>query len=432
MRPLSVLLALAGAALIVAVIALPGGDDEPRAEPPRVPPAARGGANLWVDGDGGTCRRAAARSAYRTATACPTLDAAYAAARPGDRVHVRPGSYPDQRIDVRRRLLGRRADVVFRPGRGGRVRLGDLLVYGSNIDFRPAPGSRGFKVKNLFVQASTGRDDLRDVAFHEVDGTSFSIGPVAGPVLVKGGDWGPNVDPCIEVPNWQNKISVESINESGTLLTGIPTDITLDGLYIHDVRSVNLDECHTGGLMITGGRGITIRNTRFERVAVYDIQVSPTTDTVLENNWFGATLAQDGRSSAQQPEVQLDEPGLYDDWLIRHNSFYNGLSVEWDRRARHKDFRVIGNVGRAADCDIARGIEWAYNVWTDGRCSATDRRARRLPYESADLLDTDYHLERSVAEDLVAGRGADYRLRTDIDGDRRPAGGPRDAGSDER
>jgi hypothetical protein len=55
--------------------------------------AAGTGANLWVDTNGGTCTRQATAGAYVDAQACGSLNAAYAAASPGDLVLVKPGTY---------------------------------------------------------------------------------------------------------------------------------------------------------------------------------------------------------------------------------------------------------------------------------------------------------------------------------------------------
>ena len=62
---------------------------------PSPPPAAApppGSANLWVDGDGGSCVRQASAAGYVDGQAC-SWNGAYQAARSGDLVLVRTGSY---------------------------------------------------------------------------------------------------------------------------------------------------------------------------------------------------------------------------------------------------------------------------------------------------------------------------------------------------
>ena len=201
-----------------------------------------------------------------------------------------------------------------------------------------------------------------------------------------GGDWGPNVL-CAPGAAEENKIG-----PNGNIPGQIPRDIVLDGLYIHDQNSANLDQCHTGGLMVISADGLTIRNTTFSQTAVYDMSVGDFTRAggapayghprrvLLENNWFGAPVEQDGVTNDEQPELQFSEDGLFDDWLIRFNSFHNGLRLAWDSGARWRNFRVIGNVGGTMDCNATDGnVRWEQNAWVDNPCTGADRRLQSLP-----------------------------------------------------
>ena len=60
------------------------------------------GANLWVDTNGGSCSRSAKGGNYTDPQACGSFQAAYGAARCGDVVGVRPGSYSSQTISSRK------------------------------------------------------------------------------------------------------------------------------------------------------------------------------------------------------------------------------------------------------------------------------------------------------------------------------------------
>jgi len=53
------------------------------------------------------------------------------------------------------------------------------------------------------------------------------------------------------------------------------------------------------------------------------------------------------------------------------------------------------------------------------------------PYRNSRIGSEDYHLTGGRAVDLVRGKGHDYALSRDIDGQKRPQGRARDAGSDE-
>ena len=162
-------------------------------------------------------------------------------------------------------------------------------------------------------------------------------------------------------------------------------------------------------------------------------------DVLLENNWFGAPVEQDGITNDRQPELQFSEPFLYENWLIRFNSFHNGLRLAWDPGARWRNIRVIGNVGSTMDCNATDwNVDWDANAWMDNVCTDADVRIDELPYANPATTGQDFHLAGGPAQDLVADADwyspsrPDYALATDIDGEPRPFGGARDAGADER
>ena len=62
------------------------------AKPSSAPPP--GSAQLWVDTNGGSCRRSAAPRAYVDGRACSSLQSAYKAARTGDTVGIRTRRLP--------------------------------------------------------------------------------------------------------------------------------------------------------------------------------------------------------------------------------------------------------------------------------------------------------------------------------------------------
>jgi hypothetical protein len=98
-----------------------------------------------------------------------------------------------------------------------------------------------------------------------------------------------------------------------------------------------------------------------------------------------------------------------------------------------RNVRVVGNVGEQPACFRgAPGLTWSANAWRGGVCGSSDVALDRLPYKNVAIGAEDYHLTGGPARDLVRGRGRDYALARDIDGQRRPRGRARDAGADER
>ena len=76
-------------------------------------------ANLWVDGNGGSCTRQASASSYSDAQACGSFQAAYSAAQCGDTVGVQPGTYAAQSISSGSKSCTSSTQVAFTSVPGG-------------------------------------------------------------------------------------------------------------------------------------------------------------------------------------------------------------------------------------------------------------------------------------------------------------------------
>jgi hypothetical protein len=399
---------------------------------------------------------------------CASFDFAYHVAAPGATIQLAGGTYPSQTVKVDLTKLDVPSDVVFQPAPGATVQLdGDLVMYGSHAIFR------NLHLRKLVSAASVGALTSHAVVFENLDGETFNIGPNYG-ITIKGGDWGPSLachargsafaasswcpvgSPYASTGNdgsagdWENHVGPD-----GELLNQWPHDIVITDTRIHDQNSTDLDAMHTGGLFLISGHDIAIRNTVFQKNAVYDLQVQdfsspeccgmtfgPVHDAVLENNWFGAPVRgvnDPGGDTADdgQPEVQLDprNAACWSNWLIRYNSFDHGLALGLDADACFSNVRVVGNIGEAPgppQCFTgATGLTWEYNAWLGGTCGPTDVSIDSLPYENAAIGHENYHLTGGAAVDLVPGTDADQQIGKDLDGQTRPLGPARDAGSDE-
>lgn len=409
--------------------------------------------------DGGVCTQTAP---------CASFDYAYHVAAAGATIELAGGTYPAQTIAADLTKLDAPNNVVFQPAAGATVQIdGDLWMYGSHATFR------NLKLHKLVNQALPGALTSHDVVFENLDGETFNIGPNYR-IAIVGGDWGPSLacrargsayPPSTWCPagsphaatgndgnagDWENHIGPD-----GNIMNQWPHDIVISNTRIHDQNSTDLDAMHTGGLFVISGHDIAIRDTVFQKDAVYDLQVQdfsspdccgmtfgPPHDVVLENNWFGAPVrgVNDPGGDTfndEQPEVQLDprHGTCWSNWLIRYNSFFNGLALGLDADPCFDNVRVVGNVGEAPgppQCyPGAAGLTWDHNAWVGGTCGATDVLLTSLPYVSSTVGAENYHLTGGPAVDLVPGTTADERLSTDFDGRPRPHGAAWDAGSDE-
>ena len=415
--------------------------------------------------DAGGCSRA---------RPCKSFDRAYRVAAPGQTIQLAGGRYPPQLIRVDVSKVHATRNVVFQPAPGATVRLaGELTMYGSHATFLGSGTPSNFRLRKLTSVATAGPTTSNHVAFVDLDGETFTIGPNYA-ITIKGGDWGPSIacharNSKTSRGSWCPAGSVyaragndgsngsyeNGIGPDGTIKNQWPHDILLDGLTIHDQNSLDLVTMHSGGLFIISGYGITIRNSKFLRNVVYQIQVQdftnkgccgmtfgPLHNVVIENNWFGQPvtgLSDPGgdRTDDNQPELQLDPRGgsCWSNWLVRFNSFHNGPALGFDAEPCFDNFRMIGNIGEHPGLQCftgAKGLLWAYNALVGGRCGETDVTLASLPYVSTTIGSEDYHLTGGAAQDLVTPTSRDFALKTDIDGRHRPHGAARDAGANER
>jgi hypothetical protein len=396
-----------------------------RARPP--PPRPTDPASVFIAPSGSDAKACTRRAP------CASFNRAYAVAALGDVVEMSCGTYPAQTITEKsgKDRPGDLPDVVFRPAKGcPTVRVVDLTlgtyVNGNGPDHITLRGLSDVAVRGNQSGWNFGWDTT-DVTVVRFDTGSVYLDGTNGVTLRKG-----DLGPCDrEHPAGSdcsnNKLGLDNAN---TLI---------DGVTFHEYYC-DPSNCHFECLIVFGARGITVRNSKFYLCDVYDIFFQGDRGLVrnvtLENNWFDQPLSPNIANGRRNPSygrnssVEFSRVG-YSRVLIRFNSFHPRGGITFDC-CTQTTFRVVGNIMRFGAC--ASGVTYAYNVQVGGRCSRTDVNASSPRYVHGNHLQNggDFHLAGGVAVGRVRAKTSDYLLARDIDGQKRPRGVTRDAGSDER
>jgi hypothetical protein len=354
--------------------------------------------------DGGRCTRS---------QPCRSFDRAYHEARPGTVVQIAGGSYGDQVVTPDPDKDGRGCEsrlrlgacVVFRPAAGARVVLGGLTLGADYRSVGPAgiaivagPGRR-------LQTGSTNFGQAREIAMWGVSQRNFYI---AGgqDIAIRGGSVGGWTSADGTHPE------VQRVYGSDPLI--VPRRLTIEGVRFHDVNTTS-STAHVDCLQVENGVDVVIRANRFERCGAVglrlsygtDAPVGPPTRVLIENNVFGAC--------AHTPVSECyfaAQLGVGHDVLVRNNTFAQELQPTGDAGLA-RDVRYVGNLGPGIVCEPFIG--YAHNVWSAGRCGATDRVAAASALASAAR---------------AAGDPADHPAQ-DINGRRRPKGRAPSAGARE-
>jgi hypothetical protein len=334
-------------------------------------------ANVWVDGNGGSCTRSPTPVHYDDSAACDSLDQAYGAAALGDTVGVKGGDYPEQTIVQRsdKSATGDLPDVVFAPAAGETVRLAGLQFGTGGVGGTGTNGPDHITIENMSAYGSNCawliEGGSNDITWRNLDACNFGI-DASHDITVDGGDWGP----C-------------NAGDGGCgnnhLYGNDSTNITIENAVIHDFTKTN-DSQHFECLIDfgTGGTtGLVIRNNWFHNCVVYDIFLQQLGETIrpitIENNFFDHSTGNgypvgdygngEWRSIAFSPR---NTP--FSDVLVRFNSFQadGGISLNDDSDGTtYSNFRVVGNLIGHANCGIA-GVTYLYNVYADNStCGGT-------------------------------------------------------------
>jgi hypothetical protein len=360
-------------------------------------------------------------------------------------VELAPGTYPSQTVlfDSSKTGASDLPNVVFRPAAGSAV------TVGGNLDFGPTRfvgGASHVTVQDITVTgdvAIPGCGQSADGTACKPDATvagndlSFLRLRVKGPyafycascsnVLIDGGTWGPDKynSPCGG--------SAHPEIQSAYQQTKRANHITIrNSAWQNFARCSSSD--HTECLQVEPGDYVTLDSNTFRNCDTIGVNFandlansnSPAghrapDHALVQNNFFAA--ATDATGGPTYYALNIRE---CTNCTVRYNSWLQAPRMPVGGEISLNNL-YEGNVGPMGqqNCGIA-GVTYSHNVWTDAKCSATDKQA---PSGFVNPATLDLHLLASSAA-INAGDPADFPS-PDFDGQPRPIGAEPDAGADE-
>ena len=175
-------------------------------------------------------------------------------------------------------------------------------------------------------------------------------------LLVKGGSYGGN----------QNGPTVQT---GGTPAS---SNLTFDGVDFHDAVATN-STVHMECIWAGGVQGFTVRNSIFRNCAYFDIFFTTLNgpdpkDVLLENNVFEVTKQWNGQNAPYAINV-ANWLTKAENFTFRNNVFGGDVAIQ---PTTIVNMKLVGNVGAVASCK--GGVSYSYNVFTNAKCSTTDKQ----------------------------------------------------------
>jgi chitodextrinase len=342
--------------------------------------------------------RGSDRNPCTRAKPCRSFNRAYEAARPGQVVVVRGGTYRGQVVRVDWRKLSSRR-VVFRPARGASVFVrGSLKVSARHVEFQ-----------RIRVGTWTASAPALDVSFRSVRTGRFAVAGAID-VHVLGGSIGP-------YENASNTVSA-----AGSVSRHPPRDILLDGVTVHGFRgTAGSGPVHC--LEVRAVNGLTVRRSRFyncENAALSFTEsglAGPPANVTIENNVLAAEPTAISLTGASGER--------WANFRIRNNSSTGAFVID-PASVPILNLRFVSNIAASFTGCGRGGVSADYNVWGSGDpCGANDVVAPS-GFEDTAANDLDL-LPGSAAIDL--GAPAEGFPSVDVAGQSRPVGVAPDAGA---
>jgi hypothetical protein len=329
-------------------------------------------------------------------------------------VSVAGGSYGNQPVTGTKSA----PKVVFQPAPGASVSISDSTITASNLEFD------NLNISYLETDYQSDGFTCRNCSLG-----NFGVYGSANTSIV-GGQSGPSYNPGGSTP----PIYI-TYGNNGTIA---PTNLLLDGVYIHDYRRGTTAD-HMECMMVVGGNGITIRNSRFVRCDIFDIYFTewagpaPPKNITLENNFFDETTNDGQYCGCTSYAVRFgDYMTEFTNIMVDYNSAKEPITIG-DNPKTNVSF--IGNLMPWGGCTA--NVTYLYNVMqnsTSNACGATNTAVIGPQYGYSNLGFVDpgsVNLDlSSVSPAINKGDPLSYPGR-DIEGNARPAGPAPDAGANE-
>jgi hypothetical protein len=307
---------------------------------------------------------------------CRSLDRGYHAVADGGTVELAGGYYGCDDVTADD---SKRADVIFRSAAGETAwTTCELSITASHLTFEnmKLAGIRSNSAQYVTLR-NVDVTCLDEEPFALWAGTCsagvFLFAP-AGHFQMLGGSVGPTWDDTYDGAPGQSQIGINLAGGSA-----ISTDLLFDGVRFHDNRRID-DAQHTSCLMVGGGDGVTIRNSRFDDCAVFDLfftwwsfvspQYPPATNILLENNLFSRAVGGCAGCTAGWVGVEFaDYQPVWENVTIRNNAAEQMMNFDGSL----SNFVLAGNAMPQLGYACTPGIDYSSNVVRGDPCGSTDR-----------------------------------------------------------
>lgn len=347
--------------------------------------APAGTANLFVDGNGGTCTRSSSLVSYVDAAACGTFALAEQAASCGDTVDVIGAAYGTQTIgddSTHDANCTSSSRITIQNAPGDTVNVHGLALGRNSGGAIQGP-------QHLYIKGITSTTAADNGTSPNV-GNDFIIGPAANDIVLDGITiTGNRLDLAgasnISVINstFSNCIGSDTKNcpvklEGGLL--GVTSynnsNVTFTNDVFHDFTLTQ--SAHVECMFVQEVATLTITNSEFYHCQIFDIFMQQTglsgtnvSNVTIRNNLFGSSYSDTGWTTPNSTCVVLDGAQNFSNFNFSFNSTYagaaqvggvnKGCSFQVQNSATVSGASVaIGNVLTSAGC--AAGVTYSYNV----------------------------------------------------------------------